>query len=199
MASTGASSSVSTGARATATSEFGFLDKKFYIFKRSYKDDSYPGQKFYDIYAWTQNKKLAKLYKTQRDMSLYNFIKTYLDKNEYKKLISDYSDKELEYREIALIDQETNKKVNYKFAVSRIENINYINTKYMMNINLCTNIWTNPKIFVPKIYNALKTLGYVHIYNSIMKTPNNKKSFLDDSIIDEFGVLYEVLGETLHG
>ena len=198
---------------------------KYYLYKRIYgrKDENKLAK--YEITAYTDDKKIAKLFESQRNMDLYKKKIIDLSSDGIRMLLEEHPNALLSKMSIKIIDREHNEKYKIKFALSRNEISNYNSRIVMVPIELYTHAWNPPEIFNDEIYDALKTLGYVDIHREVGKRKDEKeetgrydnknifKEYLrrfdfmnkysenlskdDIFVLDEYGILFSIIGDTL--
>lgn len=132
-----------------------------------------------DIYAYTDDKELAKKFESQRNMKKFKKIKKNISKKEINELANEYQLCKLE-----LVELDTKGNNGYSscnIAMTGIEHMDISNVGYTLKyVTLPKTAVVNPLIFNKKIYDALKTIGYNDIYPTLpFDTPKDYYIKLD--------------------
>lgn len=139
----------------------------FYL-KRQYQTSQYiPNKMFTDIYAYTSNKEYAERFKKDRDMSKFIIKKVKLQKDQLNCMVFEEPMAYLKEIKGLTKDKDFNL-VPFRLVVTEEEN-NHI--RNICNAAILSKIfihaWDNPFVYKNKYIKALKSVGYITIYNSI--------------------------------
>lgn len=169
---------------------------KYYLFYFIEKDeDGFEIER--SLYAYTDNKKMAKRFKEERNMDKF-FEKTLYPS---KKEIHDFA---VEYKQMMLQRKKLrfyNKTIGSFFTGELIMTIDeslFIDHKVssLILVELSEHAWINPYIFNEETFNALKTIEYVSFYENIVYGNSNE----DPKVIgDEVAIFVHYYGKTLKG
>lgn len=119
------------------------------------------------LLAYTSDKKIAKIFESQRNMKLFTKKVEYLDKNLVNGLANEFQNNILTVKEFNFIDKETSFSKKVKIALTTFELMRYNNLVATVNLNLYKCAWTPPEIFLPEYIKALKTIGYVKLAKEV--------------------------------
>ena len=162
-----------------------------------------------DIFAYTTDKKVAKLFEDQRNMKLFKKDKKELSIQEYNDFVHYMIDNEDRYLFIHNYDFYTRdgSKLSKDMAITTAERRRIDGRKAMLEINITTYCWYSPEIFNEDIYKALKILKYNDISDYIgsykrrlsnVRSIYNNSSTIDDIIkINYLNIVIDVIGRTL--
>ena len=161
---------------------------KYYMYYKKDKNDKYK------IYAYTDDKHIAKLFENQRNMSKFKVKVKDITKDDIKALAEYHQTSILEIVPIKFYDRETNKEYNVDYALTTLEKLEFIRLNSIATIKIYNSAWDSPLIFKKEIQKALFVLGYYdcHIYlsnniDNVIHDNDNKmirniKSILKDNI-----------------
>lgn len=172
--------------------------RKFWFFY--YKDPKQPNVLYdEDIYAWTDDKRLAKQFQKERNMDLFTLVKEELNYTDQRIIGEEYTDCLLEPYEMAMYNKDKTKRFVVTFALTK-EEVTTINVSSMSLLvkNVYGNCWQNPIIFNDKLYEALEVLEYTKIYYNIIS--KNMYPMENDDIHlkpDIFSIFIRNYGKTL--
>ena len=184
------------------------MGQLYYIYKRLYRDDSLPSGKGYQLYAFTDSKKIAKRFETQRDMSLFKKQTVTLESDQIKYLLEEHGQSSLVSMKINIEDLKQDLSFNQKFVVTKHEYAGFQSKIATVGIYTYTHAWYPPRIFNKHIQKSLDILGYTYmndyisgeesrelIYNRMLREVNedDKKVFKED----QYGILFDIIGDTL--
>jgi len=160
------------------------------------KDKNNPN-KINDLYAFTDNKSIAKEFQDERNMDLFICTKEILSHEEFMKLSMDYSDCRLRVCTLPIYNKKTFNKYETDYAVTLAEHCS-IFTHANIYMDLYNHCWINPLIFNDDLYNALTILQYTNIYQNII----SQKSYpVENANInlkpDHLGIFIHLYGKTL--
>lgn len=161
-----------------------------------------------NVFAYTTNKKCAKLFESQRDMKLFKKEIKELSHDEYNKFMNYMTENGDRYLDIHTYSFYSNNiEIRKKMAVTLTEKRRIDGRKMMLEINITKYCWYPPYIFNDEIYKALKVLMYKDISNFIGTYPNKVLRYghedeeintIEDIIkINELELVIEVIGGTL--
>ena len=159
-----------------------------------------------NIFAFTSNKKIAKMFEEQRNMKMFKKDKKEMTQQEYNEFIRfmvDNDDRYLDIHEFIFYSNGIN--ISKNIAISKIEERRIIGRRMRLELDITTYCWYNPLIFNDKIYHALKVLKYNDISEFIGTKPNkllsinklDKNTIMDIINIDELKLVIDVIGGTL--
>lgn len=175
-----------------------YKERNFYLFY-IISNRGFYGTDQYDIYAFTDNKKIANNFKKTRNMKKFFCKKKKLDREEYNELIRHYMENELEMFE------GTTKGKHYT-----IETFSLVITRrekrtcqsmgsLILNENLYQYAWGSPNVFKDKYKNALKHLQYESI-NLYLDLGDEFDGYVEDIVEnmfpDDFNILMDQFGPT---
>lgn len=163
------------------------MTKRYWIYKLL-KDS--------DIYAYTDDKEIAKYFELQRNMKKFKKIKADISKEDINYLAKEYQLCKLEIEELNTCNHSGNSISICKIAMTGLEKLDIDNIGYTIkNVTLPSKATINPLIFNNKIYKALKTIGYTDIYPSLsfINGENNNQYLL----IDKLMLFIKNFGKTL--
>ena len=162
---------------------------------------------FNNIFAYTTDKKVAKLFEEQRNMKLFKKDKqemTIPEYNDFLRHMTGYDDR---YLCLCSYDfySNNNTKLSKEMAVTATERRRIECRKAMLEINITKYCWYSPYIFNSNIYKALKSIKYNDVFNFIgsypnklLKDKNTDADTIEDIIkINELELVIEVIGRTL--
>lgn len=153
------------------------------------------------IYGYTDNKEVADTFKAQRDMRQFTMKKEDLNSEEVHWIAENHKSKIINIRKLKTSDDRLKHAVDILFALTDIE---YNSVRSLANFHiynkLYVNCWDNPNIFNGAIYDALRKIGYLEFYRTIigMDTKNPKS---EDNVIltvDEFQVFLNEYGSMIN-
>ncbi len=160
-----------------------------------------------NVFAYTTDKKCAKMFELQRNMKLFKKEKKEVTKKEYNEFVRYMKDNGDRYLDIYKYTFYSNgEKLNKKMALSKTEKQRIDGRKMMLEINISKNCWYPPEIFNDDIYKALEVLKYNDLSKFIGSYPhrafstNNDKNVntIEDVIkINDLELVIEVIGGTL--
>lgn len=145
-----------------------------------------------EIYAYTDDKVLAKIFENQRDTDKFEKETRKLNKLEVHDMAENYQCQMLEIYPIEFYDDETKEKYSVSYALTTSEKLEFIHLSTNVELNIYKNTWTNPLIFKKDIQKALFTLNYYKYFINIADTltPNAKHNLAHD-IIDNIRQICE--------
>lgn len=146
------------------------------------------------LYAYTDDKKLAKRFKHERNMKLFTCKKVKLDKEGVKYLAEDVNDGILHLATLHTKDAD-GKTYDIKLVISKMEEYTVmVEGGDLVASKLMVYAWTPLEIFSPKLRKSLKVLGY--------KDCSDQITFGYESDIftpDDLGIFLKHYGDTLDG
>ena len=156
---------------------------KEYKYWMYYKIDSYDDT--YDLYAYTDDKVLADMFESQRNMKKFKRVVKKLDNKGVHDLAEDYQGMILQVFPIKFYDYDTKDVIPVKYALTTMEKLDFIYYSSNTSLTVYKNAWTNPLIFNKEIRNALFELNYHKYYLYIAESLSDKaKSNLKNKIVD---------------
>lgn len=155
-----------------------------------------------ELFAFTGNKKYAKKFENQRDMSLFKKRTVDLSSAQIERLLEDYPEYDLVSLKITIDDLDNNISFKEKFIVTKNENMNFKSVTTMTGIKIFTHCWLSPNIFNKEIREALEVLGYYKLHYQSIGHPGNLicKDYEEDNSIfkvNEYNILFSIIGDTL--
>ena len=164
-----------------------FLWYCFYIESKDMDKD-------FELYAYTDSKKLAKRFQKERDMTKFIMKTYYLTVDEVHNLAENYNEMYLEiFQGKTKVNTDGFHIVEFSMVVTKMEKLNVLNFTsdlIFAKLWLLTNI--DPKCFRPEYSEALDVLGYTDGYEYFYSDKESKKSLL------EFGFEPDFLSTFLH-
>lgn len=166
---------------------------KYWIFHLDpkYRIGSEPGMS--TMYAYTDSKELANMFREQRDMEKFIVKKEELSRDQVNTLATDFNSYILEKHDglckVAGSDVEL---MPYSLALTRLENMNidmYINRMKLQNLQ--EHAWTNPFEYKDKYVDSLRSLAYVYYY-AIVCGRGIADGFDERFLIDKFQVFCDM-------
>lgn len=130
------------------------------------------------LYAYTDNKEYAEIFKSQRDMNKFFIKKEKISKEEVNYLANNFMREYLIKKEInTKLKGIGSKIIKYDLILTKAEEscIQASACKILM-VDIYTRAWTNPYIFDNEYLSILENIGYVDRFNmmSTWKFKNNK-------------------------
>lgn len=152
-----------------------------------------------ELYAYTDNKKFAKEFESDRDMNKFKKISCNIDSEEVNGLAKYHQSKYLKKSSIKIYDKKTMKYFNSYIIITIEEEVTIQNTAIqLMYDSIYKYCWDNPYIFKDKIIKALSVLEYVNIYNQMSLSQTGQ--YEDNQINikpDELGIFIHYYGNTM--
>lgn len=153
------------------------------------------------LYAYTDNKEYAKIFKNQRDMDKFFMMKKEIDREEVNYLAKYFMREYLIKKEVKTKTGGIGSKVvNFELIITKTEDIIIqSSSSRVLLVDIWKCAWLNPYIFTEKYLNALTEIGLkdrFDILNSwktsnkeINKIGENVQPDLLSTFIKEFGFL----------
>ena len=182
--------------------------KTVYIFYLVFEKSLNP-----QLYAYTDNKKYAELFRTYRNMNVFKEKEFKLDKNGWLSLNSIHPNNKITIDELETKGRDEFTKDTIKLPLTYDE-VYYVTLKPDEIIDeKFKNIMINPSVFNSKINESLYALGYFYIYRNVQinfyanydldsfydgfdrETIGLKPSYMD---IDQFTIFMERFGYTIN-
>lgn len=162
------------------------MTKKYWIYKLKNSNE---------IYAYTDDKNIALLFESQRNMKKFIKKKKELDRRGISFLAKEYRSNILKVCEYNTYDNIKN--ITYRLAVTENEDLSVKNLSFVIrHIDIKKQCIYDTRIFNSDIRKALKILGYKTIYKE-----NNDLAFYDspDIKIDTVNLFLKNYGKTMEG
>lgn len=157
--------------------------------------DGYCGTHQYDIYAFTDNKKLADKFKKTRNMKKFFCKKQKLDRAAYNDLIRYYMENELEMFEGTTVGKGYTIEI-FKLVITRREKRTCQSLgSLVLNERLYTYAWDSPKLFKEKYRKALDTIQYSAV-NKYIVEGGCIEDIVENMFPDDFSILMDQFGPT---
>lgn len=148
-----------------------------------------------ELYAYTDDKELYKLFKHQRNMKLFYYKKQELTKEDVRELTEEAYDRILS--ECELKYSENGKPGSIKMVITTMEKLSVMNESAdLIACDIYTYAWINPYIFKKDIIKSLKILKYIDCYNIVSKEGDLKNLDIF-SEADELALFLRYYGNTL--
>lgn len=173
----------------------------FFYIKPEYLDLVYTEEEDSLLYAYTDNKEYAKMFKEQRDMNKFFVVKREIDKDEVNYLAKDFMREYLIKKEVKTKSRGIGSKtIKYDLILTSTEEhmINHISSKILIVDSMCY-AWLNPYIFNNEYLSALAVIGFKEkfdmmnnldsVINRENKMGTNIQADLLSTFIKEYGFL----------
>lgn len=153
------------------------------------------------LYAYTDNKELSDIFKSQRDMSKFFVVKREIDRSEVNYLAKYFSREYLIKKEIKTKSKGIGSTIiDYNLVITSTEfNLIQSASSKIIILDLWTRAWTSPYIFNNKYLEAFDKIGYKWRYDTLNAGKENNKNIdkmgeniqpdLLSTFIREFGFL----------
>lgn len=153
------------------------------------------------LYAYTDNKEYAKIFKEQRDMTKFFTMKKEIDKDEVNYLAKYFMREYLIKKDVKTKSNGIGSKViDYELILTKTEeNIVQCTSSKVLMVDLWSYAWLNPYIFDKEYVKALTNIGFTERFNilgtwkssnqTINKLGNNIQPDLLSTFIREFNFL----------
>lgn len=152
-----------------------------------------------ELYAYTDDKSLAKEFELERDMNIFFKKKTEITKDEVNILAKDYKEMRLSILEGYTKDiNNISKLIDFSLVVTELEKLTII-SKYdeIINYDLCVYSRNTPFVFKKDIFKALEYLDYNYNF-MIMYEPESADDYYQyDYELDLFGAFVYLFGKYL--
>ena len=147
-----------------------------------------------ELYAYTDVKEIAKLFKSQRNKNLFHCKKKEITKQEVRKLAEDENDKILSQCQLKYGD--SGKIGNIDMVLTKTEKFTIIRESAdLISSSIYKYTWINPFIFNDEIFESLEVLDYVNCNKLINSGNVNYLDIFSDA--DELGIFLRNFGNTL--
>lgn len=171
----------------------GYKDKYFWIFYIT-KEDGFYGSDMYDVYAFTDNKDIAKKFKSTRNMKIFFEKKIKLNREEMNNLIRHHMISELKMYEGISIDK---KHKSYYFelplTLREKETCDSLSSLYT-NEYIYRYVWNDASVFKDKYYYALKSLSYVSLHKFLYVDDSDWEELSEKVLPNNFNILVDQFG-----
>lgn len=142
------------------------------------------------LYAYTDNKEISKLFKTQRDMNKFFIKKREINKDEVNYLAKYFTREYLIKKEIKTKSKGIGSKIiNYDLVITKTED-NLLTTSIYkaLAVDIWKYSWINPYIFNDEYVKMLNKIGFIDRFNTIntWKKSNKKINKMGDNIIPDY-------------
>jgi hypothetical protein len=139
----------------------------FFYIKPEYLSLVYTESEDSLLYAYTDNKEYAEIFKNQRDMNKFFVKKREIEKDEVNYLASEFTREYLIKKDIKTkVRGIGSENIDYTLILTKTEDYMIQSTTHkvlMADVWVCT--WLNPYIFNKKYINALNNIGFIDRYN----------------------------------
>ncbi len=124
-------------------------------------------KKTHSLYAFTNNKKISKQFKKNRNMKKFIFVKNDLNKDVEKEFLEIHLNKD-----IIIFEGKTLGKLytlnEFEIPITKKEHLILLQNRALYcNEELYKSAWTNPLIFKNKYFKLLIDIGYADLANDI--------------------------------
>lgn len=175
-----------------------YKERQFYLFYLLDENGCY-GTDQYDVYAFTDSKKLAREFKKTRNMKMFFCKKQKLDRAAYNDLIRYYMENELEMYEGTTTGEHYTIEV-FKLPITRREKRTCQSLGSLaMNEQLYLYAWKSPRLFKDKYRKALDVIQYTGV-NIYLTEGDEYNGYMEDIIEemfpDDFNILMDQFGQT---
>lgn len=161
-------------------------EMKYYMYYKINEDDDY------DLYSYTDDKKISEMFESQRNMKKFKKITKKLDTKGIHELAEDYQGLILEIFTINFYDYDNDKTIPVKYALTTMEKLDFIYYSSNTSLTVYKNVWTNPLIFNKEIRNALFDLNYHKYYLYIAESLSSKaRNNLKNKVVDNISQICE--------
>lgn len=147
-----------------------------------------------ELYAYTDDKKFYKDFKSQRNMKLFYYKKKELTRNEVRDLTNNENEKFLtEYN--LKYDNEMSKG-SMRMVITKTEKLTVMNVSAdLLSCDIYKYAWITPYIFKDDIIKSLQKIGYISCNNLINSSGENYFDIFSEA--DELGIFLRYFGNTL--
>ena len=147
-----------------------------------------------ELYAYTDDKKIYKDFKSQRNMKLFYYKKKELTRNEVRDLTSNENEKFLtEYN--LKYDNEMSKG-SMRMVITKTEKLTVMNVSAdLLSCDIYKYAWITPYIFKDDIIKSLQKIGYISCNDLINSSGENYFDIFSEA--DELGIFLRYFGNTL--
>lgn len=147
------------------------------------------------LYAYTDDKKIAKKFKEERDNNQFHMVTMYPSKEEIHDIALEYKDLILSDKGLKFFNSKTGVSTPGSLVMTREEYLTvHRRASSLILQELPIHTWISPYIFKQKTFEALDTLGYVSFYKEI------ESGYSEDEIsvvADEVAIFIHYFGKTL--
>ena len=173
-----------------------YIERDFWLFYVQCEDGVY-GTNQHELYAFTDDKKLAKAFKATRNMKVFTCEKEMLDRKLYNSLIKGYITAELRLGELTVRTSNENKACKVYLPITTREQ-NTINStvQSMLYERIYTLAWYDPEIISHKYQKALKELLYTNTHNHLEGDNNAMSKNIEKMKVDTFSILMDNFKKT---
>lgn len=148
------------------------------------------------LYAYTDQKELARKFESTRDMNIFYKIKKVISKDALNSLAEEYQNKYLNEYELNTYDTNTGYKCKVYIVMTQEEYMTVLASDAGILVGLNSHCFYDPRIFKDEIQEALNEIYYKYFFTSISSGKAILYEF-DENVnltIDQLGVFLAFYG-----